>query len=128
MSATTTPTNTPSPPAGDSAIDAPQSWRDMFTGVEMQSFLGSMAFHTALMVTLALVLGTIHVANTLGIAPEFNAADQDNSSQPEITHFQVGYTPLAPSELSTETLTLEAPKVEAQFNDNSQFFDPEGGG
>jgi hypothetical protein len=101
----------------------------MFTGVEMQSFLGSMAFHTALMVTLALVLGTIHVANTLGIAPEFSAADQDSAAQPEITHFEVGYTPIAPSELSTETLMLtEAPKVEAQFNDNSPTFVEAGGG
>jgi hypothetical protein len=128
MSATTTSPTAPSPPAGDSALDAPQSWRDLLTSIEMQSFLGSMAFHTALMVTLALVLGTIHIANTLGNAPEFSSVNQDDSSQPEIVHIEVGYTPLAPSELSTETLTLEPPKVEAQINDNSRFFQEEGGG
>src|SRR6187455_1078539 len=110
-------------------FDEPLSWKEMLTGVSMQSFLGSMVFHAALMVTLALVLGTIHVANKLGQAPEFEAAKQDDSTLPEITHFEVGYTPLAPSELSTETLMqTEAPKVEAQFNDNSPVFEEAGGG
>ncbi|HEY2411412.1 MAG TPA: prenyltransferase/squalene oxidase repeat-containing protein [Pirellulaceae bacterium] len=129
MSATTTPATASVPPAGDAAFDAPQSWRAVFTGIEMQSFLGSMAFHTALMVTLALVLGTIHIANTLGNAPEFSAVNQDDSAQPELTHFDVGMTPLAPSELSTETLMLtEPPKVDGQSDDGSLAFVPEGGG
>jgi hypothetical protein len=129
MSATTTSPTAPSPAAGDSGLDAPPSWRDMFTGVEMQSFLGSMAFHTALMVTLALVLGTIHVANTLGVAPEFDAAKQDESSTPDLVHFEPSYTPVAPSQLDDETLRqMELPKVEAQFNDNSPVFEEAGGG
>src|SRR5262245_52926813 len=134
MSANIPTSASPPPPGNQSAGEAadafeePLSWKEMLTGVSMQSFLGSMVFHAALMVTLALVLGTIHVANKLGIAPEFDAAKQDDSL-PEITHFEVGYTPIAPSELSTETLNLtEAPKVEAQFNDNSPIFVEAGGG
>lgn len=126
--AVATPSGTPIPGEPADALTAPLSWREMFTGVSMQSFLGSMAFHTALMVALALILGTIHVAKKLGIAPEFEAVKQDDSDVPEVGRFEVGYTPLAPSELSTETLTLEAPKVEAQFNDNSKFFEEGGGG
>jgi hypothetical protein len=105
------------------------TWKDILMGVATQSWLASMVFHMVLMVVLALVLGTIHVASTIGQAPEFEAAEQDNSPLPEITHFEVGYTPLAPSELSTETLTLtEAPSVEAQFNDKSPIFEEAGGG
>lgn len=100
----------------------------LLLGIATQSWLGSMVFHMVLMVVLALVLGTIHVANTIGQAPEFEAS-QEESPLPEVTHFEVGYTPLAPSELSTETLMLtEAPSVEAQFNDKSPIFEEAGGG
>src|SRR5262245_11598353 len=119
-----------SPPPDEAGQDALEvTWTELFTGIGARSFLGSMAFHMILMIVLALVLGTIHVANRLGQAPEFDASKQDDSQLPEITHFEVGYTPLAPSELSTETLMLtEAPKVEAQFNDNSLIFEEAGGG
>src|SRR5437867_9682822 len=110
------------------SLDARNFWKDLLVGVATQSWLASMVFHMALMVTLALVLGSIHVANTIGQAPEL-VAQQEDSSLPEITHFEVGYTPPAPSELTTETLMLaEAPSVEAQFNDSSPNFDPAGGG
>jgi Squalene-hopene cyclase C-terminal domain len=122
------------PDAGQPSPDTVESpetrsfWRDTLIGVATQSWLASMVFHMTLMVVLALVLGTIHVT-TIGQAPEFEAAEQDASAQPEITHFEVGYTPLAPSELSTETLMLtEAPSVEAQFNDHSPVFEEAGGG
>src|SRR5262245_12209669 len=119
-----------SPPPDEAGQDALEvTWTELFTGIGARSFLGSMAFHMILMIVLALVLGTIHVAHRLGQAPEFEVAKQDESPLPEITHFEVGYTPLAPSELSTETLMLtEAPKVEAQFNDNSPIFEDAGGG
>src|SRR5262249_22671439 len=102
-------------PAADDAVEQaarPLSWKDLLMGVATQSWLASMVFHMVLMIVLALVLGTIHVASTIGQAPEFDASQQDNSPLPEITHFEVGYTPLAPSELSTDTLMLtEAPSV-----------------
>jgi len=86
-----------------------------------------MVFHMALMVTLALVLGSIHVASTIGQAPEL-VAQQEDAALPEITHFEVGYTPPAPSELTTETLMLAvAPSVEEQFNDKSPIFEEAGG-
>ena len=48
-------------------------WQELLTGVATQSWLASMAFHMALMIVLALVLGTMHVASTIGQAPEFDA-------------------------------------------------------
>jgi Squalene-hopene cyclase C-terminal domain/Prenyltransferase and squalene oxidase repeat len=136
MSTISPQTSVQEKPVGDRSADdageslaAPISWKDLFMSIATQSWLGSMVFHMSLMVVLALVLGTIHVANTIGQAPEFEVAPEDNSPLPEITHFEVGYTPPAPSELSTETLMLaEAPSVEAQFNDHSPIFEEAGGG
>lgn len=101
----------------------------MLFGVQAQAMLGSMVFHMLLLIVLALVLGTIHVAQTIGQAPEFETPAADDSPLPEISRFELGYTPLAPSELSTESLMLtEAPSVEAQFNDDSPIFEEAGGG
>src|SRR5262249_1533636 len=98
--------------------------KDLIVGVATQSWLARMAFHMVLMVALALILGTINIASTIGQAPEFESTEQVESVEPEITHFEVGYTPPDPSELTTETLMLsEAPSVEAQFNDNSPVFE-----
>src|SRR5262245_3316136 len=82
-----------------SAPIAASSLMDLLIGVATQSWLASMVFHMALMIILALVLGTIDIAGTLGQAPEFEVVEQIDSLAPEITHFEVGYTPLSPSEL-----------------------------
>ncbi|HZN33162.1 MAG TPA: prenyltransferase/squalene oxidase repeat-containing protein [Pirellulaceae bacterium] len=107
-----------------------EGWmKDLMVGIATQSWLASMAIHMTLFIILALVLGTIHVAATIGAAPVFEVIEEPQSLEPEITHFEVGYTPTDPTELTTETLTMtEAPSVEAQFNDNSPIFTEAGGG
>jgi len=112
------------------AEEEPRSslWRDLLIGVATQSWLASMVFHMALMVILALGLGTIHLANTIQ-GPEFEAIEDTLGDLPEIARFEVGYTPPDPSELTTESLAMvEAPSVEAQFNDNSPDFQEAPGG
>src|SRR5262245_11599664 len=137
-------TNKPAPAAAGaeqasqaSAAEQPEevasgsdSWiKDLMVGIATQSWLASMAIHMTLFIILALVLGTIHVASTIGAAPVFEVIEETPSLEPEITHFEVGYTPPDPTELTTETLTMtEAPSVEAQFNDNSPIFTEAGGG
>ena len=75
------PTSAAKPAAPDSAVlppgdDQPRSlWRDILIGVSTQSWLASMAFHMALMVILALTLGSYEVAKRLGNAPEFSWTD-----------------------------------------------------
>jgi hypothetical protein len=94
------------------------------------SWLASMVIHMAIFIVLALVLGTVHVAQTIGSAPLFESVDAVEA-QPEIEHFEVGDTPLDPTELTTESLTLtEAPTetVDAQFNSDSPIFEEAGGG
>lgn len=94
-----------------------------------QSWLISMIVHMAMFIVMALVLGTIHVVATTGDMREFAAVEEVPVDLPEVTHFEVGYTPPDPTERTTETLTLtEAPSVEAQFNDNSPVFQEAGGG
>jgi hypothetical protein len=95
--------------------------------VQSQSWLASLIIHIMILVVLGLVAGTVHVAQTIGQAPEFEVID-DLDDAPEIAHFEVGNTPIEPTELNTETLSLEAPPVEAQFNDNSPLFEEAGGG
>lgn len=103
--------------------------QNLLVGIATQSWLASMAIHMTLFIILALVLGTIHVAATIGAAPVFEVIEEPQSLDPEISHFEVGYTPTDPTELTTETLTMtEAPSVEAQFNDNSPVFTEAGGG
>jgi len=124
------PANTPSPANLPPAEEEPRRslWRDLLVGVATQSWLASMVFHMALMVILALGLGTIHIASTIGQAPEFNTFDE-SVDLPEVSRFEVGVTPLDPSELSTESLAMiEAPSVPEQFNDNSPVFEEAGGG
>ena len=110
-------------------LEPPRSLiHDLIVGVATQSWLASMAFHMALMVFLALIMGTIHVVKKISEAPEFEVVEDDTANIEAIEQFEVGYTPLDPTELTTETLTLEAPAVEAQFNDDSKIFEEAGGG
>ena len=115
-------------PEGESPEPSRGLIHDLIVGVATQSWLASMAFHMALMVFLALVMGTIHVVQKINEAPEFEVVEDDTANIDAIEQFEVGYTPLDPTELTTETLTLEAPAVEAQFNDNSPIFEEAGGG
>ncbi|HEX4148423.1 MAG TPA: prenyltransferase/squalene oxidase repeat-containing protein, partial [Pirellulales bacterium] len=91
----------------------------------------SIAGHLLLLVIAGLVLGTVHIAKKVMDAPEF-VADVETvvPDQPPLEHFEVGDTPLEPTELSTETLTMEAAQLEqtAQYNDDSAVFSLAGGG
>ena len=108
---------------------APQSLiRKLIVSVSTQSWLASLVIHMAAIIFLALVLGTIKTAQIVMNAPLFNASQQEELVDTEIETFEVGETPIDPTELSTETLTLETPAVEAQFNDNSAMFEEAGGG
>src|SRR5262245_11976029 len=71
-------------------VEQKDLWERMLVSVATQSWLASMAFHMALMIVLALVLGTIHAANTLGKGRMFEAVDETDSNQPAITHFDIG--------------------------------------
>lgn len=103
--------------------------KDWATSIGTQAWLASTMIHLIILLTMALVLGTIQVVNHVVNAPSFETAANEAIPEPEITHFEVGETPLDPSELTTETLELtEAPPVEAQFNDNSAVFEEAGGG
>ncbi|HEX3658399.1 MAG TPA: prenyltransferase/squalene oxidase repeat-containing protein [Pirellulales bacterium] len=92
----------------------------------------SIAGHLVVLVIFGLVLGTVHVAQKIMDAPEFEAeVETVLPDQPPLEHFEVGDTPLDATELTTETLTLnEAPQMEQteQFNDNSAVFTEAGGG
>src|SRR6187402_2845989 len=113
--------------AGSQSV--PEMLKEWITGTATQAWVASMMIHLIVMLVLALVLGTIHVVNVVVNAPSFETAQAEAIPEPEITHFEVGETPLDPSELTTETLELtEAPPVEAQFNDNSAVFEEAGGG
>src|SRR6186713_1169305 len=72
------------------------TFKEMVINLATQSWLGSMIFHLVLMIFLALVMGTIHVANTIGQSPIFEVVEEMESLEPEIEHFEVGYTPVDP--------------------------------
>jgi hypothetical protein len=127
MSTATQPTPEEALPEGEPIEGQRNFLRDLLIGVATQSWLASMAFHMALMVALALLMGTIHIAQKIGAAPEFEVVEEDTDI-PEIDQFEVGETPLDPTILDTESLTLDAPPVEEQFNDNSPIFEEAGGG
>lgn len=89
----------------------------------------SMFVHMAILIVAGLVLGTVHVAQKL-IPDAFETALEDPNVDGDLTRFDVGETPLEPTVLDTESLTLEAPHFEQteQFNDNSPVFEERGGG
>jgi hypothetical protein len=75
---------------------------------------------------LALALITYKVAGRPP-SPTFEAAEV-NTELPEIEPFELGDTPIDPTDLSTESLTIEPPAVEAKYFDNADKFEDQGGG
>lgn len=70
-------------------------------------WFSSMMFHMVVVLVLAIV-GTSVEPTTVGEAPAFEAAElEQEMPEPNLERFEVGETPDMPSELSTETLTLE---------------------
>ena len=132
------------PPAGKSPPPAPppqpeqaepdfrspfERIKEWLISIGSQSWLASLAIHMLIIIIFGLVAGTVQVAATIGSAAVFELAVPEDEALPEVTHFEVGNTPIEPTELTTETLSLtEAPSVEAQFNDNSPLFEEAGGG
>jgi hypothetical protein len=89
----------------------------------------SVTAHALILSVTMLVAGAIYVApKSEGDAPNFESADVD-TTVPQVENFEVGDTPIDPTELSTDTLMLEAPTVTEQINTNSDDpFSEAGGG
>jgi hypothetical protein len=91
----------------------------------------SFVFHVVLVCSLALIGGKA-IEKDAGEAPSFEEAKVDQPAAPDkIERFEVGETPEEPTELNTDTLTLEKPAQlaqDAEFNDDSEHFEHRGGG
>ena len=95
-------------------------------------WLCSFVFHLVLVCSLALIGGKV-VQQMTDQAPTFDEAKIDPQADvPEkIERFELGDTPEDPTELSTDTSTLEKPTQfaqDAEFNDESTHFEHKGGG
>ncbi len=95
-------------------------------------WLCSFVFHLVLICSLALIGGKA-LEKIVDEAPAFEevTVDRPDDVLQEIEKFDIGETPLDPTELSTETLTLEKPAQLAQeekYYDDSAVFSERGGG
>jgi hypothetical protein len=112
---------------GDSAVEGMKHW----IKVVGPFWAASIAGHLVVFIMMALVLGTVHVAQKIMEAPEFEAEVETALPEPELNRFEVGETPIEPTVLDTESLTqLEAPKMEQTekvYDDNPQFVEAGGG-
>jgi hypothetical protein len=95
-------------------------------------WLVSCALHSFVFLALALIPNPAPRVEG-GDAPSFEEAEQnEQQQQTELERFEVGQAPEEPSELTTDTLTLnEAPSVEAveeKYYDDNPVFKEAGGG
>ncbi|MBU4399676.1 MAG: hypothetical protein KKE86_10125, partial [Planctomycetes bacterium] len=95
-------------------------------------WLCSFVFHLVLICSLALIGGKA-IEKIVDEAPAFEEVkvDQPEDVPQELVKFDIGETPLDPTELSTETLTLEKPAQLAQeekYYDDGSVFSERGGG
>jgi hypothetical protein len=67
---------------------------------------GSVAAHVVVLSALLLALGKIASPPKEGDAPIFEARVDTELAVPELDHFEVGDTPIEPTELNTDTLSL----------------------
>ncbi len=95
----------------------------------------SFFFHLLLVVAVAIVGSVLpkEAEQAAEKAPAFEEAQLDPTADvpKEIERFDVGETPEDPTELNTNTLTLEKPAQlaqEAEFNDENAAFEHQGGG
>ena len=111
---------------GDSMADRINDWMR----TEGAWWASSFVFHMLLMCVMMLI-GTA-VKPPEGEAPSFDEATvEDERNAPKLERFEIAETPEEPTELNTDTLTLEAPgkaAVEEEINDNSPVFEHKGGG
>ena len=83
-------------------------------------WLCSFVFHLVLVCSLALVSGRV-VEKVVDDAPSFDEAKLDKQADvpQEIERFEVGETPEDPTELNTDTLSLEKPaQIEERASDS----------
>lgn len=99
----------------------------LLVGTGTQSWLASFIFHCALLVVMALTLGTVQVVNKVVNAPISISAQAVPQQDVEFARLEVGYTPPDPSILTTDTLTWEkSPAVQEQFHDTRPVFEAPG--
>jgi hypothetical protein len=73
----------------------------------------SVTAHVIVLSGVLLLLGKVAAPPKEGESPAFESAVDTEIPQPELDHFEVGQTPLEPTELNTETLSLvDAPSIE----------------
>jgi hypothetical protein len=120
------PVENPPAPAGVDIAALVKIWVEE----EGPWWLCSFVFHMVLVCSLAL-FGSSAVVAVVSDAPSFDEAKVDNVTEaPKVEHFELGETPEEPTELNTETLTMEPPgsiaQEEKKYDDNPVFM--EGGG
>jgi hypothetical protein len=96
-------------------------------------YAASFVFHMVMACVLMLVsVGVKH--GVTGDAPEIESAQEEKEKKEEIKldKFEVGETPLEPTELNTDTLAMNAAPAQQEqkeeYNDDSAVFSPAGGG
>ncbi len=100
---------------------------------ELIWYAGSFTFHLLLLSSL-LLLGNVAARGIQGDAPGFDSTqneEEKTADPPPLDKFDIGETPEDPTELTTETLTMEKPAVAAQteeYIDDSEKFEHQGGG
>ena len=91
----------------------------------------SVAGHLVVLSALLLVLGKVTAPPPEGEAPAFESNVDTEIAAPQLDHFDVGETPLEPTELTTDTLSLvDAPTIESstEIGDASDAMSGGGGG
>ncbi len=124
---------TPAAPAPDGAEGPPMSEQVMeWVRTEGAWWASSFVFHMLLMCVLMLVSTRVG-GDTEGEVPSFDEAKQDEKQDQKLDRFEVGEAPLDPTELNTDTLTLnQAPgggpaQEEIYYDDNPVFIEAGGG-
>lgn len=88
-------------------------------------WLTSVTAHAVVLSSVLLFMGTVVAPAIMDEAPKFEAKVETIIPEPEIEHFEVGETPLEPTELNTDTLTVaEAPLMAQDEQINTTEADP----
>lgn len=111
-------------------------WTAFTQWLTEDGFVGIFSFMVSLTVNLSIFLGFMFIGDIIvqrpkSDAPSFEASVETEIPEPNLTRFEVADTPIEPSVLDTESLTLtEAPQIEAgEASDNTAGgFVEEGGG
>jgi hypothetical protein len=95
------------------------------------SWMISALFHTVLLLIIGLFMGGKVVVDQMADSTVIESATEEQDPQP-LERFDLTGTPEEPTELTTESLTMEPPGQEAQeamkYDDSGKPFEMEGGG